>query len=268
MFKSNFHTHTIYCDGKNTPGEMAERAAELGFTALGFSGHAYTDFDLSYCMTPEETAKYITDVQNVKEQYAGRLNIYCGTELDYYSTLLPYDYDYTIGSVHYLHLGDDYAEVDHNAETQMNAAEKHFGGDYMKYAEKYFETVGDVAEKLRPDFIGHFDLVSKFNEGDCMFDSSDRRYVNAWKTAAERLCNAGIPFEINTGAIARGARKTPYPSPEIADFIDSRGGFFIVTSDCHNRDYLTCAFDYVAENYGRYNIVDFEEIIGRRKTDI
>jgi predicted metal-binding protein len=31
MIKSNFHTHTTFCDGKNTPREMVERALELGF---------------------------------------------------------------------------------------------------------------------------------------------------------------------------------------------------------------------------------------------
>ena len=44
-WKRNYHTHTDFCDGQNTPEEMAEAAAKKGFTALGFSGHSYTDFD-------------------------------------------------------------------------------------------------------------------------------------------------------------------------------------------------------------------------------
>ena len=39
MLRGNFHTHTVFCDGKNTAREMAEKAMELGFTHLGFSGH-------------------------------------------------------------------------------------------------------------------------------------------------------------------------------------------------------------------------------------
>ena len=128
----------------------------------------------------------------------------------------------------------------------------------MSYAEKYFETVSLVAEKLNPDIIGHFDLISKFNEDDCMFDSGNPRYIKAWQTAALKLIEADIPFEINTGAIARGKRKTPYPSLEIAQFINDNGGFFIVTSDCHNGEYLDCAFDYVKEQYSRFRLVDFE----------
>ena len=44
-WKRNYHTHTDFCDGQNTPEEMAEAAAKKGFPALGFSGHSYTDFD-------------------------------------------------------------------------------------------------------------------------------------------------------------------------------------------------------------------------------
>ena len=43
--KANYHTHTKYCDGKNTVAEMTKAAFDKGFTHLGFSGHGYTDFD-------------------------------------------------------------------------------------------------------------------------------------------------------------------------------------------------------------------------------
>ena len=51
--KLNFHTHTKYCDGKNTTAEMVERAVALGFSALGFSGHAYTPPEPEYSMSHE-----------------------------------------------------------------------------------------------------------------------------------------------------------------------------------------------------------------------
>ncbi len=36
---ANYHTHTTYCDGKNTPEEIVLCAIEKGFTSIGFSGH-------------------------------------------------------------------------------------------------------------------------------------------------------------------------------------------------------------------------------------
>ena len=37
---SNFHTHTTYCDGADSPQALAETAYSSGFSALGFSGRS------------------------------------------------------------------------------------------------------------------------------------------------------------------------------------------------------------------------------------
>ena len=57
----NLHTHTEFCDGKNTCREQVERAIELGFKSIGFSGHGYTPFTLAYCMTEQGTKDYIEE---------------------------------------------------------------------------------------------------------------------------------------------------------------------------------------------------------------
>ena len=38
--KTNFHMHTVWCDGKDTPRAMVESALAKGFSAIGFSSHA------------------------------------------------------------------------------------------------------------------------------------------------------------------------------------------------------------------------------------
>jgi histidinol-phosphatase (PHP family) len=48
---------------------------------------------------------------------------------------------------------------------------------------------------------------------------------------------------MNTGAIARGYRSTPYPAPFILKEIKERGGRIILNSDSHRATDLTCAFD-------------------------
>ena len=40
MIKSNLHTHTTFCDGKNTPEDVVKEAMERGFDIIGFSAHA------------------------------------------------------------------------------------------------------------------------------------------------------------------------------------------------------------------------------------
>lgn len=58
MQRWDFHTHSTWCDGKNTVQEMADAAYALGFSGLGFSGHGYCPVSQEYCMTPEREAFY------------------------------------------------------------------------------------------------------------------------------------------------------------------------------------------------------------------
>lgn len=265
-YKENFHTHTKYCDGKNTPEEMVLSAISKGFTALGFSGHSNFDFDCGWCMSKEGTADYIKEVNSLKEKYAGKINIYLGTEHDVLSSIDKAVYDYTLGAVHYLSFDGERFDVDASARCQLDTANRFFGGSMQSYAEAYFEQAGSILERTDADIIAHFDLVTKFNEHGELFDTGERRYISACTDALDRLLPYGRPFEINTGAIARGKRETPYPSLEIARYIHSKGGFFILTSDCHNADMLDCFFDDALEMYGGFNIVSFEEIIKNNQT--
>ena len=77
---ANFHTHTLFCDGKSTPEEVVLAAIEKGFSAIGFSGHGYTPFDTSYCMN--DTAGYVAEVKHLKEKYKNAIQVYLGVEED------------------------------------------------------------------------------------------------------------------------------------------------------------------------------------------
>ena len=112
----------------------------------------------------------------------------------------------------------------------------------ISVCEKYFDIVAKVYEKTKCDIIGHFDLITKYNEREKIIDTENPRYIAAWKKAVDALILANVPFEINLGAIFRGMRTTPYPSGEQIRYIASRGGKFILTSDSHSAD--TVALDF------------------------
>ena len=78
--KANFHTHTTFSDGKNTPEEMVLYAIEQGFCSLGFSDHAPVSHDMRYCM--RDVAGYIAEINRLKAKYADKLQIYLGVEED------------------------------------------------------------------------------------------------------------------------------------------------------------------------------------------
>ena len=133
------------------------------------------------------------------------------------------------------------------------AAAKYFGGDLYALAEEYYRTVGLLPEKTVCDFIGHFDVLTKYYDTDPELDVTHPRYRAAWQAAADRLIEAGLPFEMNTGAMSRGVKKDPYPSEEILSYLGQRGASVILSSDAHAVANIMYAFDRLrslAETYG------------------
>lgn len=236
--RANFHTHTSFCDGKDTPAEMCGRALELGFEALGFTGHSFTHFD-PCGMDERAAAAYRAEIARLRAQYAGRMEIYCGIEQDCFSGAVPPEYDYAIGSVHYICRHGEYLCVDWSAERTAENVRK-YGGDAYAFAEDYFALAGSVTERTGADIVGHFDLIRKFDERGEMFDETHPRWRRAVADALDRLCAAGRRpvFEINTGAMARGYRSAPYPSVRILRGIRARGCPVMISSDCHDRTKL------------------------------
>ena len=240
MIKTNFHTHTTFCDGKNTPEEMVLAAIEKGFSSLGFSVHSYFEKDASYTVKPDGYVPYKNEINALKEKYKDKINILCGVELDYYS-VKPEGFDYYIGSVHNVYKNGEYLTVDGSIAELEEILKKHYNGDFEAFCEDYFKTVADVLNKTDADIIGHFDLILKNCERKPYTPTN--RFFNAAEKAVKALIPYGKPFEINTGAIARGYRTAPYPHKEILKMIYDFGGSICLSSDCHNKDFLECGLE-------------------------
>ena len=239
----NLHTHTTYCDGKNTPEEMILAACEKGFGSIGFSGHSYTYYHPGLCMTPEGTLEYKQEVARLKEKYADKIEVFCGLEFDMYSTAGKSDYDYLIGSVHYISIQDEPIGFDRSADVVKGVINQYFNGDGMAYAKAYYKTLSKLPEYGDFDIIGHFDLITKHKEREHFFDTDSTEYQRAAIEAAEALSGKIPYFEVNTGAIARGYRTSPYPDPFIIKEMKRLGFGAVISSDCHNSKDLDCGFD-------------------------
>lgn len=243
MQNFDLHVHSTFSDGKNTPEEIILAAIEKGIETIGFSDHSYTFFDESYCISKNNIEIYKQEINALKEKYKDKIKVLCGIEQDYYSKEPTNDYDYVIGSVHYIKICDEYIPIDANCETLVAAAQKYFKGDLISLAEEYFKTVAQVVEKTNCDIIGHFDLIRKFNEENKLFDENSPRYRKAAMNAAKALLKYDRKFEINTGAISRGYRTTPYPSKEILELIFNNNGEIVFSSDSHRKDTLCNHFE-------------------------
>ena len=242
----DLHTHTVFSDGACTAEEMISAALEKGLTCLGFSDHSHVFWD-ECGMSRESTAAYRAEIARLKPLYADRIRILCGLERDYDSDD-DGRYDYVIGSVHWLTMPDGHhLPVDWTEEKLRAGVEKYFGGDWYALAEAFYAKEADVVRKTRCDVIGHFDLLTKFNEGGRCFDETHPRYRKAWQAAADTLLATGKAFEVNTGAMSRGWRTDPYPSEEIREYLAARGAGMLLSSDAHRKEHLAFCFERYPE---------------------
>ncbi len=236
---TNYHTHSTYCDGKNSPEEMALAAIKKGFDALGFSGHGFTKRDTSFCMRDVEG--YISTIRGLAEKYKANIQIYLGVEEDLIYPANREDYDYIISSSHYVLKDGEYYSVDGSPEC-LDKCLSLFGNDPIQYAHAYYGPFCEYILKRKPDIIGHFDLITKFDEiNDGMF-MDDREYVQIASEYLDIAIGSGCLFEINTGAIARGMRTTPYPSAELLHRMKKADVGIVLNSDCHDKNMLDCWF--------------------------
>lgn len=256
MIFEDFHIHSSFSDGKNTAEEIVLSAIDRGMKKIGISDHSYTEFDKSYCIKTPCACEYIAEIGRLKEKYRNKIEIFCGVERDFYSDCPTDGFDYSIGSVHYIKQGGEYIPVDESAEILKRASEKYFNGDIYALIEAYFETVSQVIEKTDADIIGHFDLISKFNEKNALFHEDGERYLTLAKRAADRLLKYSKPFEINTGAVSRGYRSEAYPCAALIDYIVKNGGKLVLSSDSHSRESVMFEFDKYYSLYKNY-IINF-----------
>ncbi len=243
MYKQNLHTHTHYCDGLDSPEDVLLEAINKGFNSIGFSGHSYTNLrPNSSSMTPENTLKYKREINRLKEKYQGIIDVYCGLELDLYSNTDVCGYDYIIGSVHYLFEQGEYLSIDTSIQQSKDNVRKYFNGDGLRFARAYYETLNKLPNRAKIDIVGHFDLITKFCEKEKLFDENSSQYKSYALEALHNVANSCRIFEVNTGAIARGYKTIPYPAPFIMKELKMMGCDIVLTSDCHNKKQLDCAF--------------------------
>ena len=243
MIPGNYHTHTTFCDGKSTAEEVVRKAIALGMTELGFSGHSHTFFDHTYAMTRAGTKEYIATVRQLQEKYRDQIRIYLGVEQDYYSEEPTDEYEYIIGSVHYVKKDGCYLSVDSGRHLQIDGVSRLYGGDFYGFIEDYYATVADVYRKTKCQIVGHFDLITKFNKAQDLFDPQHPRYRAAVDRALEKLMDAPVILEVNYGAVAKGYTTEQYPSADILSKWLAAGKPIQYSSDCHLAENLLFGYD-------------------------
>ena len=240
--KQNLHIHSTWCDGADTPEEMIAAALEKGFESIVFSGQSYMSYSPGHSMSLEGTEKYRQEIRALQKKYAGQIAVFCGLEVDMYSGIDLTGYDYLIGSVHYLRIGENTVGFDRSQAEVQRVIGTWFSGDGMAYACAYYEALAQLPLYGNFDIIGHFDLITKHSDNICFFDEESKAYRSMAVEAAEALAGKIPFFEVNTGAISRGYRKTPYPAPFLLKELKRLGYGAVISSDCHDKQTLDCGY--------------------------
>ena len=238
MKRQNLHCHTTYDDGADSPEMMVFAAMKAGLSGLGISLHCPLEGEEDWTCAPDGELRFIDEMHRLRDLLAGHLDIWCGLEydMDAQRRSVP-PYDYIIGSCHLL----SGIPLDNDPDTASHLIAYH-GGE-VKTAQLYYERMALMAGMPEISIVGHFDLPTKFDERVGLYNTTAPAYRDAAFAAMETLNAAGKIFEINSGAISRGWRSTPYPSEELLRHLSALGGRVCISSDAHAAQHIACAFD-------------------------
>ena len=259
---SNYHTHSSYCDGKATPREMVEFAVAHGFSALGFSGHCPLPFENTFSITDYEG--YCREVRSLQEEYADRIEISLGLEIDYVPGMLESftplieqgGLDYTIGSVHLIPANttprgdEDLWFIDGSKyERYDEGLFRLFGGDIKRGVRAYFHQQNAMLERNRPTIVGHPDKIVMHNR-DRYFHEDEPWYRDLALETIHLIHELGLICEINTRGIYKGRHADYYPGKWLIREMKQLRIPVIVSTDAHAPEDLLRtegAYEYLQE---------------------
>ena len=243
MFRQNLHAHSTYDDGKATPREMIEASMAAGLSSIGISVHSPLPYASGWGVYADRLDEYIEEMAQLRAQYAGRIEVFTGIEWDILTQTDLSRFDYVIGSVHHIPGDDPLPCVDNSLQVTQDVLSGVYRGDADAMAEAYFAQYDEVAAQPYVNIVGHLDLLTKFDEQTPVFNENSPRYQKAALCAMEKLVGAGKIFEINTGAISRGYRTTPYPSRRLLCALKEMGGKITISADAHHVSGVACAYE-------------------------
>ena len=247
MIFQDLHTHSRYDDGSASLEQMVCSAIDRGLSSIGLSIHSPIEKEYDWTARPEDLPRFVREARRLRQAYSDQITVYCGIEYDLQSDVELSGYDYVIGSLHSIVTPDGLFSVDNTAGIAEKGILKYFNGDADAAAEAYFAQYESLAENPEVDIVGHFDLLTKFDERSGLYDETSPRFLDAAFEAMDLLVKAGKIFELNSGAISRGYRTNPYPSQLLLQHLQMMGGKILLSSDAHSPDGIGYFFSEMLE---------------------
>lgn len=220
-----------------------EVASERGIAELGVSEHIYRFHDaLSIWQHPlwqefahDDLASYCEFVREATDLRLGiEADFVPGTEDRMASLLEAHDFDYVVGSVHFLR---DEA-LDMEEYSIWTPSPPQAGRSPEEIWRRYFQTLGESARSGLFDILAHPDLVKVWGAERPRPEGDLRRY---YELAIDGIAESGIAIEVSTAGLRKRAQEI-YPARAFLEMCLEAGAPVALSSDAHRpedvgRDY-------------------------------
>ncbi len=254
--RTDYHMHTPLCGhASGAPRDYVLAAQRAGLAEIGFSDHnpMPTQFD-DWRMRPDQLPEYLEMVAEAQREfpdYPVRLGLECdfipGFEGHIHILAEKADWDYLIGSVHYVTPGWDIDNPKHLKRWSEQPVDEIW--------ESYFAAYTKMAESCLFDFLAHPDLVKKFGhrpKGDLS---------RFYRETLDAIAEAGSVLEVSTAGLRKDVREI-YPSREFLEAAFARHIPIVINSDAHAPGEVAYEFDRaykLVSDVGYTKVMQFEK---------
>ena len=255
-----------FCDhAEGTLREMLEAAVLNGYRVFGVTEHAprnanrflYSEerkMGWTLAKVQDDFKRYCEILPKLAEEFADRLVILRGFEAEvvpadsYLSWMQGYRakiltdgqtlFDYCVGSVHYV----DEMQID-GSPNKFRAAVNELGG-LEALAVRYYETVAEMIAALKPEVVGHLDLLKKHVVaiGEPLSRIETSKGARAAEQALEAAKANNSILDLNTSGWRKGLGE-PYPAPWLVKKAHSMGVPFCFGDDSHRASEVGAGLD-------------------------
>lgn len=240
---TNYHSHSLFCDGRADMETFVRFAISNHFSAYGFSSHAPLPFPTAWTMSWDSWDDYYATFVRLRNDYSNLIELYLGLEIDYLnkdsnpaSTCyqeLPLDY--RIGSVHLLYnKRNELVDIDASPEKFHAIIDTEFSGELDNVVSNYYESELEMMRLGGFDILGHADKVHFNSECYRKGFREEKWYVDLVHDFWNTVAHTNYLVEVNTKAYP--SHHVFYPDERYFPLLKSLGIPLVVNSDAHYPD--------------------------------
>jgi histidinol-phosphatase (PHP family) len=241
----------------------AQVAAERGIGVLGVSEHVHRFREaLEVWRHPFWEENAVDDLDSYVDFVRSQTNLRLGIEVDFVpgcedriaGLLESTDFDYVLGSVHFL--GEE--AVDMGGEWDLWRS----GPDPDKVWARYFATLGEAARSGLFDILSHPDLVKVWGP-ERPAPRRDRRFH--YEVAMEGIAESDVAIEVSTAGLRKAAREI-YPAPAFLAMCLEAGRPVALSSDAHTPNDLGYRYEEAVDLLGSLGVEEIAVFERRERT--